>query len=118
MPSSSKSGAMKFLSGLALVTVPAAIFTSGVVLTYGYASGLIFSIGEDGKPVNPNRLFYLDDRDLHIKEVKERFPELTFFQMWKNGTNFEIETAILLTGSHLGKKVVNEPLNTILVTAR
>ena len=46
MPSSSKSGAMKFLSGLALVTVPAAIFTSGVVLTYGYASGLIFSIGD------------------------------------------------------------------------
>ena len=45
---------------------------------------------EYGKPVNPNRLFYLDDRDLHIKEVKERFPELTFFQMWKNGTSYEI----------------------------
>ncbi len=44
---------------------------------------------EDGKPVSSNRLFYLDDRDLHIKDVKARFPELTFFQMWKNGTNYE-----------------------------
>ncbi len=46
MPSNSISGTMKFLSGLALVPIPAAIFTSGVVLTYGYASGLIFSIGD------------------------------------------------------------------------
>ena len=46
MPSNSISGTMKFLSGVALVPIPAAIFTSGVVLTYGYASGLIFSIGD------------------------------------------------------------------------
>ena len=46
MPSNSISRTMKFLSGLALVPIPAAIFTSGVVLTYGYASGLIFSIGD------------------------------------------------------------------------
>ncbi len=46
MPDNSISKTMKFLSGLAVVPIPAAIFTSGVVLTYGYASGLIFSIGD------------------------------------------------------------------------
>ena len=46
MPGNSISRTMKFLSGIALVPIPAAIFTSGVVLTYGYASGLIFSIGD------------------------------------------------------------------------
>ena len=46
MPSNSISRTMKVFAGLAFVPVPAAIFTSGVVLTYGYASGLIFSIGD------------------------------------------------------------------------
>lgn len=46
MPDNSISKTMKFLSGLAVVPIPVAIFTSGVVLTYGYASGLIFSIGD------------------------------------------------------------------------
>ncbi|MEM3192653.1 MAG: magnesium-dependent phosphatase-1 [Candidatus Parvarchaeota archaeon] len=46
-------------------------------------------VNEDGKEVRNDLLFYLDDRDIHIEEVRKRFPELTFFHMWKNGTDFE-----------------------------
>ncbi len=36
----------RVLSGLLRGPIPASLFTTGIVLSYGYASGLIFSIGD------------------------------------------------------------------------
>jgi magnesium-dependent phosphatase-1 len=54
------------------------------------------SVKKDGKEVRKDMLFYLDDRDIHIKEIEERFPDLTFFHMWKKVGSFgEVKKAIL-----------------------
>lgn len=44
----------------------------------------------DGKNVQQKRMFYIDDRDIHFRDVKTRFPEMTFFNVWRNGTDFEV----------------------------
>ncbi len=46
MSKSPDSRIKKVLSGLLRQPIPASLFTTGIVLTYGYASGLIFSIGD------------------------------------------------------------------------
>ncbi len=57
---------------------------------------VINQVEGQGIAVQYNRLFYLDDRDIHIRDVKIRFPQLTFFQMWKNGTDYEfVKNSIL-----------------------
>lgn len=50
---------------------------------------LISKLRNQGMSIQENRLFYLDDRDIHVKDVKTMFPELTFFHMWKDGLDFE-----------------------------
>ncbi len=58
---------------------------------------VIKKVEERGLDVQYDRLFYLDDRDIHIRDVKIRFPQLTFFQMWKDGTNYESVKNSILT---------------------
>ncbi|MCL4447379.1 MAG: magnesium-dependent phosphatase-1 [Thermoplasmatales archaeon] len=56
-----------------------------------------------GVSIRADSLFYIDDRDIHISEVLKRFPELTFFQIQKNGITFD---AI--------RKIIAEKLNKTL----
>jgi magnesium-dependent phosphatase-1 len=58
---------------------------------------VISKLVQKGVSVRMDRLFYLDDRDIHISDVKVRFPELTFFLMWKNGTNYESVKSTILS---------------------
>lgn len=52
---------------------------------------------KEGTSISQDKLFYIDDRDIHMEKVRKRFPELTFFQIWKNGTNFNTIRGIILT---------------------
>ncbi|MGC8562703.1 MAG: magnesium-dependent phosphatase-1 [Thermoplasmata archaeon] len=47
------------------------------------------ALSKENISIDRKLLFYIDDRDIHIKDVKERFPEMKFFNIWKNGLNFE-----------------------------
>lgn len=68
---------------------------------------LIEQISNDGKEVRQDMLFYLDDRDIHIKDIKEKFPDITFFHMWKEIMSFEdVKKAI---SEKLGKLKGNYP---------
>ena len=39
--------------------------------------------------IRADMLFYIDDRDIHINDVLKRFPDLSFFQIQKNGMTFD-----------------------------
>lgn len=47
------------------------------------------ALSKENISIDKERLFYIDDRDIHIKDVKERFPDMKFFNIWKNGLDFE-----------------------------
>jgi hypothetical protein len=46
MTISKESKGSKLLSDLVRVSIPASVFTTGIVLTYGYVTGLIYSVGD------------------------------------------------------------------------
>lgn len=62
---------------------------------YKLIEDVISDLESEGKAISPDMLFYVDDRDIHIRDVKERFPEITFFRMWKNGMDFETVRAVI-----------------------
>ncbi len=50
---------------------------------------IIRQLNGKGVRIENNLIFYLDDRDIHMKEIAARFPGLTFFHMWKKVRSFE-----------------------------
>lgn len=50
---------------------------------------LLNKLNKDGVHIDSNRLVYVDDRDIHMKQMLEKFPEIIFIHMWKKTMNFE-----------------------------
>ena len=42
-----------------------------------------------GIVIAQHHIFYLDDRDIHMTEIRKRFPELNFLHMWKKVKSFD-----------------------------
>lgn len=47
--------------------------------------------------IKEKRIFYIDDRDIHIKEIRGLFPEITFIQIWKDASSFQAVKDIILS---------------------
>ncbi len=45
--------------------------------------GLISELGEMDENIPEEYVFYLDDRDRHMPEIREHLPRLNFLHMWK-----------------------------------
>ncbi len=48
-----------------------------------------------GVPVQRDRIFYMDDRNIHLKDIKESIPEITFLHMWKDVRSFDSAKMII-----------------------
>lgn len=42
----------------------------------------------EGRSIPRNRMVYIDDRDIHIKEILARYPDLMFIQIWNTAKNY------------------------------
>lgn len=44
---------------------------------------LLEKLDKSGLEIPEENLFYLDDRDIHMENIRRRFPKLNFLHMWK-----------------------------------
>ncbi len=49
---------------------------------------LIYELESTGTRIREDRIFYLDDRDIHMDHIRENLPRLNFLHMWKKVNGF------------------------------
>ncbi len=56
---------------------------------------LIRELESRGQIITRDRIFYMDDRDIHMEDVRESLPELTFLHIWKDVRDFDAAKSII-----------------------
>ncbi len=44
---------------------------------------LVNRLGQNGDSIPQENIFYLDDRDIHMQEIRQHLPKVNFLHMWK-----------------------------------
>ena len=56
---------------------------------------LLDVLREKGTTISPDRIVYVDDRDIHMDDIRQNVGNIVFLHIWKEVRNYEEARAII-----------------------